>query len=210
MPRNRTDYQVRMIMKQNRDGSPDRQKFRHRNLMLCVRQLQGRGYATRWDVHRLGRREVQRLVHDWQKAGLNHRTIANRMVDIRWLAGKLGREHLIPSNSELRISLRKNIPGWGRDRSRELDHARLQRLDQRAQLVTRAAPRVWTPRPGGDEVPARACHPCARRGLPRGVLVQGGPGPGDPGHDGPAARSPRSRRPVPGIAAGQRGMGTGP
>ena len=136
MPRNKTDYQVRMIMKHNRDGSPDRQKFRHRNLMLCVRQLHERGYSTRWDIHRLGRRDVRRLVHSWQKAGLNHRTIANRMVDIRWLAGKLGREHLIPSNRDLRISLRKNTPGWGMNRARELDHARLGKLDQRARLVT--------------------------------------------------------------------------
>ena len=125
-----------MIMQRNRDGSPDRQKARHRVLMMCVRHLQGRGYGQRWNIRLLGKLDVQRLVHDWQKAGLNHRTIANRMVDIRWLAGKLGREHLIPSNSDLRLSLRKNTPGWGMNRARELDHAKLQKMDQRAQLVT--------------------------------------------------------------------------
>ena len=125
-----------MIMKQNRDGSPDRQKVRHQNLVRCVKQLQARGYGQRWDVHRLSRREVTRLVHDWRSAGLSHRTIANRMVDIRWLAEKLGREDLVPSNRDLGISLRKNTPGWGGDKARELDHGKLRTLDQRAQLVT--------------------------------------------------------------------------
>lgn len=136
MSRNRTDYQVRMIMKQNRDGSPDRQKARHGSLMRSIRQLQSRGYGSRWDVHKLGKKEVHRLVHDWRSAGLSHRTIANRMVDIRWLAEKVGREDFIPGNRDLGISMRKNTPGWGRDKSRELDHGSLGKLDQRAQLVT--------------------------------------------------------------------------
>ena len=123
-------------MKQNRDGSPDRQKARHGSLMRSIRQLQSRGYGQRWDVHNLGNKEVHRLVHDWRSAGLSHRTIANRMVDIRWLAQKVGREDLIPSNRDLGISLRKNTPGWGLDKARELDHGRLKVLGQRAQLVT--------------------------------------------------------------------------
>ena len=123
-------------MKQNRYGSPDRQKARHASLMRSIRQLQARGYGQRWDVHNLGKKEVHRLVHDWRSAGLSHRTIANRIVDIRWLAQKVGREDLIPNNRDLGISLRKNTPGWGQDKSRELDHGRLKELDQRAQLVT--------------------------------------------------------------------------
>ena len=123
-------------MKMNKDGSPDRQKARHSSLMRSIRQLQSRRYSTRWDVHKLGKREVDRLVHDWRSAGLNHRTIANRLVDLRWLAQKVGREHLIPSNRDLGISLRKNTPGWGEDKSQELDHGKLRMLDERAQLVT--------------------------------------------------------------------------
>ncbi|MDE0280853.1 MAG: hypothetical protein OXN16_07185 [Gammaproteobacteria bacterium] len=51
-------------MKQNRDGTPDRQKERHRNLMRCVRQFHERGYSSRWDIYLLGKWEVHRLVHD--------------------------------------------------------------------------------------------------------------------------------------------------
>ena len=136
MAQDQTKYQIRMIMKENRDGSPDRQKARHSSLMRSIRQLQARGYGRRWDVRSLGKREVTRLVHDWRSSGLSHRTIANRLVDIRWLAGKLGREDLIPSNRSLGISMRKHTPGWGTDKSRELDHGKLRQLDERAQLVT--------------------------------------------------------------------------
>ncbi len=136
MANDQTQYQIRMIMKENPNGSPDRQKSRHQNLMRCVKQLQDRGYGKRWDVNRLGKREVHRLVHDWRTAGLSHRTIANRMVDLRWLAEKVGRGDMIPGNRSLGISLRRNTLGWGVDKSRELDHGRLKLLDQRAQLVT--------------------------------------------------------------------------
>ncbi len=135
MAQDQTQYRIRMIMKENCDGSPDRQKARHQNLMRCVRQLQDRGYGKRWDVSRLGKKEVHRLVNDWRSSGLGHRTIANRLVDIRWLAGKLGREDLIPSNRSLGISMRRNTPGWGMDKSRELDHGKLKQLDERAQIV---------------------------------------------------------------------------
>ncbi len=136
MTRHQTEYQIRMILKRNRDGSPDRQTARYRSLMRVVRQLGKRGYGRRWDVHRLGRKEVMRLVHDWRAAGLGSRTIANYLVDLRWLAEKVGRDDQIPSNRELALGLRKNTPGWGQDKARELDHARLQKLDPRAQLVT--------------------------------------------------------------------------
>ena len=48
---NGSEYQIRRIMKQNRDGSPDRQLARHQNLMRCVRQIRSWGYDKRWDVH---------------------------------------------------------------------------------------------------------------------------------------------------------------
>ena len=136
MAQDQTQFQVRMIMKENRDGSPDRQKARHSSLMRSIRQLQSRGYGRRWDVRSLGKREVTRLVHDWRSSGLSHRTIANRLVDIRWLAGKLGREDLIPSNRSLGVSMRKHTPGWGQNKARELDRDALRQLGEREQLIT--------------------------------------------------------------------------
>lgn len=136
MPRDRTDYQIRQILKHNRDGSPNRQSARHRNLIRFVEQLRVRGYAKAWDVHKIGRREVSRLVDDWRTAGLSSRTIANYMVDIRWLAEKVGRADHIPANREIGIGLRKNTPGWGQNKARELDRDDLRKLGHREQLIT--------------------------------------------------------------------------
>jgi len=134
--RNKTDYQIRNILKYNRDGSPDRQAARHQNLMRCVRQLQERGYNPRWDVHKLGRKDVSRLVDTWRTQGLSHRTMANRLVDVRWLASKVGRADQIPTNREIGIGLRKNEPDYGASRAVELDPLQLDALDERDRLIT--------------------------------------------------------------------------
>jgi site-specific recombinase XerC len=136
MAEHKTDYQVRQILKYNRDGSPDRQLARHQNLMRCIDQLQARGYARRWDVHKLGKKEVSRLVHDWRDQGLAHRTIANRMVDLRWLADKVGRLDQIPSNKDIGIGLRKNQEGYGETRAIAPDWAKIHALPERERLIT--------------------------------------------------------------------------
>jgi|GEM_PF-804120 len=136
MAQNKTDYQIKQILKHNRDGSPDRQLARHQNLMRCLKQLEARGYAKRWDVHKLGKREVSRLVHDWRSQGLAHRTIANRMVDIRWLAEKVGRADQIPSNKDVGIGLRKNQEGYGENKAVAPDWAKIQTLPERERLIT--------------------------------------------------------------------------
>lgn len=135
MCRHRTDYQIRVIMKEKRGGSPDRQKARHASLMQSIRQLQARGYGKRWDIHKLRKKELHRLVHDWRSAGLNIRTIANHLVNLRWHADKVGRLDRISSNRDLGIKSRRNMtePDW--DRARELDYGRLGKLAIHAQLV---------------------------------------------------------------------------
>jgi site-specific recombinase XerC len=136
MAEHKTDFQIRQILKYNRDGSPDRQTARHQNLMRCVEQLQARGYSKRWDVHKIGKREATRLVHDWREQGLAPRTIANRLVDIRWLADKVGRESEIPSNKDLGLPLRKNTEGYGQSKSVAPDWGKIASLDERMALIT--------------------------------------------------------------------------
>lgn len=104
--------------------------------MRFIKQLQDRGYSQRWDVHKLGKKEVSRLVDDWRKQGLAHRTIANNMVDIRWLAEKVGRGHLIPSNKDVGIGLRKNSPSYGINKATGFDRGKLEQLPEREQLIT--------------------------------------------------------------------------
>ncbi|PCH79760.1 MAG: hypothetical protein COB90_10650 [Hyphomicrobiales bacterium] len=123
-------------MKYNRDGSPDRQQARHQNLMRCVKQLQQRGYGKRWDASKLGKREVSLWVDDWRTQGLSHRTITNRMVDIRWLATKVGRLDNIPSNKDIGIGLRKNAVNYGHNKAVAIDRHKLASVPERERLIT--------------------------------------------------------------------------
>jgi len=132
----RTEYQIRNLMKHNRDGPPNRQTVRLRHLEMFIDALRSRGYGKRWDIHRLGAREVHRVVSDWRTAGIGHRTIANRMVAVRWWAGKVGRADRIPANRELGIPGRSRTPGWHEDRAEPLPPQPPPGLGEREQLVT--------------------------------------------------------------------------
>ena len=133
--RHKTDYQIKQILKYNRDGSPGKQEARHQNLMRCVKELRARGYSARWDVHNIGKKEVSRLVHDWRERGIAHRTIANRLADIRWLASKVNRSEFIPSNKDAGVGLRENQPGYGENKAEPLEQRHLDQMDTRMQLV---------------------------------------------------------------------------
>jgi len=132
----KTEFQIKQVMKYNRDGSPDRQKSRFNNLMRCILQLQERGYGKRWNIHKIGKKEVNRLVDNWREQNLSHRTIANRMVDIRWLAGKVGKLNGIPSNKNIGCGLRKNNPNYGVSKAKEIDYRKINELSTREKLVT--------------------------------------------------------------------------
>jgi hypothetical protein len=132
----KTEFQIKKLMKYNRDGSPDRQKSRFNNLMRFIKQLQDRGYGKRWDIHKIGKNEVNRLVDDWRTQKLSHRTIANRMVDIRWLADKVGKLSEIPSNKDIGCGLRKNNPNYGANKAKPIDYKKINQLDEREKLIT--------------------------------------------------------------------------
>ncbi len=133
--RHKTDYQIKQILKYNRDGSPGKQSERHQNLMRCVTELRARGYSARWDVHKIGKKEVSRLVHDWRERGIAHRTIANRLADIRWLASKVNRAEFIPSNKDAGVGLRENQAGFGENKAQALEQRHLDQMDARMRLV---------------------------------------------------------------------------
>lgn len=133
----KTEIQLNQLLKYNRDGSPDRQRTRRRHLLKSFRDLQEkRGYSKRYDLHRFGRKEVTRLVHDWKQEGIRHCTVANRLIDLRWLAAKVNASARIPSNKDLGLCLRTNEPGYGESRAQVLDRSLLVKLDERAGLIT--------------------------------------------------------------------------
>jgi hypothetical protein len=133
--RHKTDYQIRQIPKYNSDGSPERQEARHENLIRCVKQLQSLGYSKRWDVHKLGKTQVSRLVNLWRDAGNEGSTIANKMIDLRWLASKVNRSDQMPSNKDIGVPLRSSHKDYNTDKSQELTKVHLDTMDLRMQLV---------------------------------------------------------------------------
>ncbi|HIQ16289.1 MAG TPA: hypothetical protein EYH38_12125 [Leucothrix sp.] len=76
----RTDYQLKQILKYNKDGSQNTKETRYRNLMRFVNHMQeNRGYATHWELSKIGKKEVHRYVHDLKEKGLAERTIENNL-----------------------------------------------------------------------------------------------------------------------------------
>jgi len=133
--RHKTNYQIKQILKYNRDGSPDRQRERCRRLMNVVTRLQELGYSKRWDVHKLGKKEIHRLVNYWREQGNIHRTIVNKMTDLRWLAGKVNRLDQLPSNKDIGIGLRKNAPNYQCNKAQPLLKEHLDQMKPRIRLV---------------------------------------------------------------------------
>lgn len=136
----KTDYQIKNIMKYNHDGSPDNQQARHKTLMMTVKDLQSLGYGKRWKLQKIGKTEIDRLVELWRnpKEGkaVGNRTIANRMAHIRWIASKVGRENHIPTNKHLKCSSLKDAPRHGTNKAVKLNHQSLEKLSERDQLIT--------------------------------------------------------------------------
>ncbi|MFK7846077.1 MAG: integrase domain-containing protein [Rhodothermales bacterium] len=133
--RHRTDYQIKQILKYNRDGSQNTRQTRYQNLMRFINHMQeNRGYAKQWDLHKLGKKELHRYVHDLKNKGLAHRTIENYLKDIRWLATKINRDDLIPTNRECGLKKR----AYNNDnKAIILTQAHLATMDQRMQLINR-------------------------------------------------------------------------
>jgi len=133
--RHKTDYQIKTIMKYNRDGSPNLRQTRHQNLMRFVKHLQDeRGYSKRWNVKSIGKKELHRYVHDLKVKGLAHRTIENNLKDIRWLASKVGREDQMLSNREL--GLKQRVFSM-QNKAVQLTPVLLLQMDERMQLINR-------------------------------------------------------------------------
>lgn len=131
----RTDYQLKDILKYNKDGSISVRETRYQTLNRFINHMQQkRGYATHWDLHKLGKKEVSRYVNDLKERGLAHRTIENNLKDIRWLASKLNREKLIPTNRECGLRKREfNLE----NKAVRLTPRHLASMDDRMKLINR-------------------------------------------------------------------------
>lgn len=124
-----------MLLKYNKDGSQNTRQTRHQTLLRFIKHLQvNRGYSKRWDITKIGKKEIHRYVGDLQKKGLSPRSIENNLTDIRWMASKLNREHLMPSNRECGLKKREFST---ENKAVRLSEIHLSSMDKRMQLINR-------------------------------------------------------------------------
>ena len=130
-----TDYQLSMIAKHNRDGTPNLQNDRLRELKNIFKHLQEeRGYSKRYDLQKFSRKDVNRLVNDWKEQGLTHGAIRNKVSHLRWLSSKVGDPNAVPkTNRELGIGKKQMN---AESKAVELDRSKLEAMPVREQLAT--------------------------------------------------------------------------
>jgi hypothetical protein len=111
------NYELRNLVKRNRDGSHATQADRHRYLQNIANQLQKLGYRN-MGVSSLKTKHIWALVRLW-KGEVSSRTgkpisngaIKNRMANLRWWAGKIDKANVVPrKNKELGIEYRRRLP----------------------------------------------------------------------------------------------------
>ena len=132
MARHKTEYQIKMTMKNNRDGRPDLQTDRHNVLMKAVGVLQdNHGYSKHWKIQNFSNKEVIRIVSFYKNEGNSPETIANKLVHLRWLGSKVGANDISSNNSD--YDIRKEVVYS--DKSVHLSKGDISHLDERMQLI---------------------------------------------------------------------------
>lgn len=106
----RLEYQLKQLASHNRDGSFATQAARKKHLKRVARELRMLGY-NQMHVRSLKLKHVHALINYWQRTGHSIGTQKNVLAHLRWWAGKIGKDEMIPkSNKELLVGTRCLIP----------------------------------------------------------------------------------------------------
>jgi site-specific recombinase XerD len=123
------------IVEHNRDGSFRTKNDRGKYLVAMTNSLYSAGFQLE-HVKFIKTKHIHALVALWKKEDISPGTMKNRLSHIRWLLGKLGHAHLVPSNDELGIEKRRYVTN--EDKSRELSIEDLDHIhDPRMRLILR-------------------------------------------------------------------------
>lgn len=98
-------YQALQLVKRNRDGSFSTQAARKKCLVQAMSQLKPLGFRN-MVVSSLKPKHIKALVSHWKNQGLKDATMKNRTAHLRWLAEKIGKSNIVPSNDALGIGKR--------------------------------------------------------------------------------------------------------
>lgn len=128
-------YELRLMCRRNRDGSFQTQAQRMQSLTLIAGQLKEVGFRN-MHASSLKEKHVDALLERWTAEKLAPGTMMNRMSNLRWWAGKVGKGSVIPaSNAALGIPQRQSS---GTNKAKSLDDGQLDRVnDARVQMSLR-------------------------------------------------------------------------
>jgi integrase len=94
------------LLKHYHDGSFETQSARKKILFQISNDLVDGNYKLK-NVHGLKPKHIEYLNQKWKQENLSTGTVKNRNAHLRWLAEKIGKENIIPSNDSLGIGKRK-------------------------------------------------------------------------------------------------------
>lgn len=100
---------INQVLSRNKDGSYATQADRQKILMRFAEDLISLGYGLR-HIQGLKTKHIQAITEYWKSKELSNATIKNRTAVLRYLAGKINKNNLIPQNDALKIEARSYTP----------------------------------------------------------------------------------------------------
>lgn len=128
-------YDVDQVLKHNRDGSFETQITRAEILRAFAKTT---GKANKKLVLKgLKPKHITQAVESWKEQNLSPATIKNRVAHLRWLAGKINKQNIIPrTNAELGIANRVYKDN-SVNKAKDIDELKLAKLNERQALSVR-------------------------------------------------------------------------
>jgi hypothetical protein len=111
--KHRLQHSIHVMLTRNKEGSESTKADRCGILMRFAEDLVKLGYGLN-HVNGLKQKHIRAVVLSWQEKNLSTGTVKNRLAAIRYLAEKLNKPDVVPSNTELSIGIRQYKPKFNR------------------------------------------------------------------------------------------------
>ncbi len=121
------EWEIKQVIKSNRDGSFSTQKARSETFKTIVNQSKEVGFRRITINSLLTEKTISKFVNHWKNDGKSSGTIKNRMSHLRWLGNKKNVASKIPNNQKLGIENRVNISNI--NKAIRLEQKNLDRID---------------------------------------------------------------------------------
>lgn len=124
------------MLEHNKDGSFGTRAIRGKSLQAMFKELKGLGYKLN-RIHGFKTRHVNALVDKWKSENQTSGNIKNKLVHVRWLSQKLGKQNIVArTNSAYGIENRVFVTNVSK--AKELDQDKLNQVKNeyvRASLI---------------------------------------------------------------------------